>query len=300
MTVRMMCAACVLFAGPLAHAQQTGGGSLLIAGGAIAPDNADIANALIAAMPDPAGTIAIIPGASAEPQASFDSFRDYLVRHGVDASRITLVRIALIDDPGTLNVDEARWADNADNAVELDSIARAGAIWFTGGDQARTARLLMTADGGDTFMLRAIRARLDAGSVVGGSSAGAAIMGAQMIVCGDADGAPSQPVQRNMALCEAVAEDAPVPLVIARGLGFVPWAITDQHFSQRKREGRLERAVAAQPPGARIGIGVDENSAVLVRLRDRSMTPVSGRTTLYDARQRRLRVRTLQASSAKG
>ncbi len=279
----------LLAAGSPAHAQ----GRLLIAGGAIADDNATIAAELAGA----GGSIAIIASSSAEPQASFAAFRAYLLRHGVDAARIVQIRLAMIDDPATPDVDERAWADNAIAVAEIAKIEAAGAIWFTGGDQARTARLLLSPGGGDTPMLRAIRRRLQAGGLVGGSSAGAAIMGTNMIACGDADGAPGQPVRADMALCEAVAEGAPAPLVIARGLGFLPWAITDQHFSQRKREGRLERAVALQPRAARIGLGVDENSAVLVDLDMRRITPVAGRATIYDGRQRRLKVRILVAPS---
>jgi cyanophycinase len=272
-------------------------GSLLIAGGAIAKENAAIAKALANTGPTDAPMIAIIASASAEPQGSYDDFRTYLIRHGVDAGRIVQIRLSLNDDPETPAVDESTWAGNASDVAEIAKLDRAGAIWFTGGDQSRTARLLLSGKA-DTPMLTAIRQRLAAGAIVGGSSAGAAIMGRTMIVCGDADGAPSLSVKRDMAICEAVAEGAPTPLVIAPGLGFLPWAITDQHFSQRKREGRLERAVALQPKGAKIGLGIDENSAVLVDLRTRDITAVAGRGFVYDGRKRRLRVKVVEVRAA--
>jgi cyanophycinase len=276
-------------------------GNLLIAGGAIAPDNKAVAQTLASTGPADAPMIAIIASASAEPQGSFDDFRAYLIRHGVDAGRIVQIRLSLMDDPETPAVDESTWAANARDSGEIAKLEKAGAIWFTGGDQSRTARLMLASGGSDTPMLAAIRQRLSAGALVGGSSAGAAIMGSNMIVCGDADGAPSLPVIGDMAICEAVAEGEPTPLVIAPGLGFLPWAITDQHFSQRGREGRLERAVALQPKGAKIGLGVDENSAVLVNLRTRDIRPVAGRASIYDGRKRRLRVSIVQVrDSASG
>ncbi len=277
---QVLCATLMVCAGPAAQAQMQKGGTLIIAGGAIAPDNADIVQIMLGAMPDNRPIIAIIPSASAEPQASFDAFRDYLVRHGVDSTRVQLVQIAMKDDPGTKDVDESAWAGNADDASEIRTIDAAGAIWFTGGDQTRTTRLLLAANGKDTPMLSAIRKRLAAGAVVGGSSAGAAIMGKQMIACGDADGAPAQPISNDITLCEDAADNKPTPLVVTRGLGFLPWAITDQHFSQRQRLLRLKRAVVAQPRGQRVGYGIDENSALLVRPRSGTMFLISGRATI--------------------
>ncbi len=279
MIARLLSVALLLMAGPAA-AQTQKGGTLIIAGGAIAPDNAEIVDSMFKSMPDNWTYIAVIASASSEPQASFESFRDYLVRHGMDENRIRLVRIAMKDDPATKNIDESKWAGNANSLSEIDIIQYAGIIWFTGGDQTRTTRLLLAADGKDTPMLSAIRKRLAVGAVVGGSSAGAAIMGKQMIACGDADGAPAQPISNDITMCEDTADNKPTPLVITRGLGFLPWAITDQHFSQRRRLLRLKRAVVAQPKGQRVGYGIDENSALLVRPRLGTMSLISGRATI--------------------
>jgi len=49
---------------------------------------------------------------------------------------------------------------------------------------------------------------------------------------------------------------------MAPGLGFLPGAIVDQHFSERGRMGRLLGAVAQNPRV--LGIGIDENTAALV------------------------------------
>ena len=50
---------------------------------------------------------------------------------------------------------------------------------------------------------------------------------------------------------------------MAPGMGFLPGIVVDQHFLQRGRLGRLLSALAQQP--AVLGIGIDENTSVLVQ-----------------------------------
>ena len=242
-----------------------GKGNLVMVGGGLSPDNAEIYRAFIDRADG--GTIAVIASASAEPQASLDAFAANLVRHGVDASRIIPVRLALMDDPAT-PVDEAAWAVNASNPAEIAKIGTASAIWFTGGDQARTTRLLLR-KGKDTPMLGEIRKRLRAGAVVGGTSAGAAIMGTGMIVCGHPKRA-MEPIGRSPADC-AAREGQSEPIILGRGLGFLPGYVVDQHFGQRSRLPRLLRAMAC---GAGWGIGIDEDTAVIVDLAARKASVI--------------------------
>jgi cyanophycinase len=69
------------------------------------------------------------------------------------------------------------------------------------------------------------------------------------------------------------------------GLGFLPGALVDQHFSQRARLGRLARALFELPPHRRIGFGVDEDTALEVDLaRGEAWVAGSGHVTLLDAR----------------
>jgi cyanophycinase len=250
--MRFLLVLTLLVAGPA-----WGKGTLVIVGGGLSSDNAEIYRAFIDAAKG--GKIAIIPSASGEPSASLHSFADNLVRHGVSRDRIVMVRLAEVDDPDTPTIDEAAWAGNARDASEIVKINDARAIWFTGGDQARTTRLLVQ-NGRDTLMLRAIRKRLKAGAVVGGTSAGAAIMGTGMIVCGDPKRA-REPIG-TIADC-APKEGQTEPLVLGRGLGFLPGYVVDQHFSQRGRLPRLLRATAC---GAGRGIGIDEGTAFFVDL----------------------------------
>jgi cyanophycinase len=155
-------------------------------------------------------------------------------------------------------MNESAWASNGDSQTELAKIEQADAIWFTGGDQARTYRLL-TRSGQDRRVLAAIRKRLAAGAVVGGTSAGAAIMGSGMIICGDPVRA-SEAVSRDPRAC--AAEDGRAePLVLGGGLGFLKGNVVDQHFSQRARLPRLLRATLC---GVGRGIGIDEDTAIIV------------------------------------
>jgi cyanophycinase len=234
-----------------------GKGTLVIVGGGLSPDNAEIYRAFIDAAKG--GTIAIIPSASGEPSVSLHSFAANLERYGVSRDRIVFIQLAAVDDPETPTVDEASWAANASNADEVAKVKMASAIWFTGGDQARTTRMLMQA-GKDSSMLKTIRKRLKAGAVVGGTSAGAAIMGTGMIVCGDPKRA-GEPIG-TIADC-APKEGQSEPLVLGRGLGFLRGYVVDQHFSQRARLPRLQRAVAC---GAGRGLGIDEDTAMVVDL----------------------------------
>ena len=48
---------------------------------------------------------------------------------------------------------------------------------------------------------------------------------------------------------------------LAPGLGVITRLIIDQHFSQRKRLGRLLTAVALEP--AKLGVGIDEDTAIV-------------------------------------
>lgn len=95
-----------------------------------------------------------------------------------------------------------------------------------------------------------IRARHREGAIVGGTSAGAAVMGKTMI------GGRSD-------LDSLRAGTAPY---LQDGLGLWPDAIVDQHFLQKGRFNRLALAVIDYPD--LMGVGIDEETAVVVRGRE--------------------------------
>lgn len=75
------------------------------------------------------------------------------------------------------------------------------------------------------------------GGVVGGSSAGAAIMTRVMISGGN-----------------------PVPNT-AEGFGFLPGSVVDQHFLRRNRVNRLLNVLQRNP--GLVGFGIDEGTAII-------------------------------------
>lgn len=270
MLARFILAGLAMVAGT--DAAQADGGTLVIVGGGLDPANAEIYGALLAARPEGAPAIAIIPAASGEAGASSRAATRALERHGAMPEDIVTVRLAMVDDPGTPDVDESTWAGNAHDPAEIAAVERAGAIWFLGGDQARIIATLLEKDGSDTPMLAAIRRRLAAGAVVGGTSAGAAIMSEGMIGQGDSLGA---------LLANAGGE----PLELTRGLGFLKGALVDQHFGERARLGRLAVAITDPDQPQRIGLGIDEDTALIVSLGDgRAQVKGRGYVTLLDAR----------------
>jgi cyanophycinase len=269
----------------LAHTTAATAGNLVIVGGGLSASNAAVHRAFLDRRPPGQPGIAIIPSASGEPADSARRFAEALVRHGASPQDIRIVHLALEDDPGT-PVDERTWSGNAASAPELAKIASAGAIWFTGGDQLRTTRLLAP-EGRETPMLGLIRARLADGAVVGGSSAGAAIMSRAMITEGEPLPALLNPVQRQARL-EAGEPDNRRPgggLVMGDGLGFLPRGLVDQHFDARHRLGRLARALFELPPTERFGFGIDEDSALVIDLNaNRAEVVGEAGVTLLDAR----------------
>jgi cyanophycinase len=130
-------------------------------------------------------------------------------------------------------------------------VRNASGVYFVGGSQGRIADAMLDEEGHDTPMLAAIRDLYHNGGVIAGTSAGAAIMG------------------------QVMYRDAPSPLQILRhgvhygeeldrGLGFLdPSWFVEQHCLVR---GRFARAIVAmRSQGIPYGLGVDENTALVVR-----------------------------------
>ncbi len=154
---------------------------------------------------------------------------------------------ALFHDLGAARVDIVDVAVRAEalNPALAEPFADATGVFLTGGNQLKIATLL-----GGTPIARALRHRHALGAVVGGTSAGASALSQHMIAFGR--GGPS-PTQRMVTL--------------SPGLGLTNRVIIDQHFRQRDRIGRLMAAVAFNP--FLIGVGVDEDTAIVIDSRDR-------------------------------
>ena len=145
---------------------------------------------------------------------------------------------------------DKRQAQTDSAAATLDS---ATGIWFTGGEQDRLTAVL-----GGSVTLRAMQVRYRAGAVVGGTSAGAAIMSDSMIT-----GNQTPPGDTTGYYGDEYPAISRHRVQILPGLGFLPNAIVDQHFIRRERQNRLMSAVLEHP--WLIGVGIDESTALEVR-----------------------------------
>jgi cyanophycinase len=145
-------------------------------------------------------------------------------------------------------VDAARRA--ADDEALAHQVAGAGGVFFVGGDQGRITAALRHADGTNTRILDAVWALYRRGGVVAGTSAGAAIMSSTMFY--DA--------QEVLPTLQEGVHDGKD---IAPGLGFIGTDVfIDQHLIVRGRFARMLPVMLAR--GYKLGLGVDENTAMVV------------------------------------
>ena len=170
--------------------------------------------------------IAVIPTASEEPDkgAQYEA-----LFHELGAAHV-----------GVLQVE--RRQDTEDEAV-LAPLRDATGIYITGGDQGRLVEVIV-----GTPVMDCIRERSNSGALVGGTSAGASILGAHMPTPGDGESGTATP---RKGIVELVA-----------GFGLVQDILIDQHFSQRGRIGRLLALFAANP--GLVALGLDEDTAAVI------------------------------------
>ncbi|GAB3281032.1 cyanophycinase [Parahaliea aestuarii] len=257
---------------------QAAGGSLVIVGGALRDDNRAVYAAFVERLL-PTGPVLVIPAASGQPARASAALLATLQTHGVAPERLHVFPLAMLDDSSTGDVDESQWQRNAWQQALVAGVRDAAGIWFTGGDQMRIVSLLRDEQSLESPLLKLLRQRLAAGAVIGGSSAGAAIMSADMITGGDSFRALTQPLAEHYT---AIEEQDSGRLSMARGLGFFPFGLIDQHFDRKARLGRLVRAMQASD--SKRAYGIDEDTALIVDL-DREWATVagSGAVTLLDA-----------------
>ena len=147
--------------------------------------------------------------------------------------------------------------EQANSEQTLAALARATGIFFTGGDQARLQFLA------SSRAILALRDRVADGSLaVAGTSAGAAALGPVMILGGNVRESGDHQAGREGD--DPDDQEMPGgPLRMGPGLGLLPASVIDVHFTQRERLPRLIAAVTRHP--SHLGIGIDEDTAVLVR-----------------------------------
>ena len=131
----------------------------------------------------------------------------------------------------------------ADAPATLRRLARAGLVFFSGGDQERLLQLLA-----GTEFAHQLRQRFyhDETFIVAGTSAGAAGLPEQMII----DGYGWRSLRKG-------------GIKTGAGLNLLPRLFIDQHFAERGRFGRLAHALLAHP--ACLGLGLSEETGVIIR-----------------------------------
>jgi cyanophycinase len=222
----------------------------------------------------------VFPTAAGDPARSAQLIVDALNKYGADAETI----------PVSANWKGRNVSDDVRDPALIAKVKAARGVYFAGGAQDRITTALFESDGKRTPMLQAIWDVFDAGGVVAGSSAGAAIMSATMF--------RDPPSVINVLQSDKLR----VGSDLDRGLGFVGSEIfVDQHFLKRGRIGRLLPAMVQT--GFKWGLGVEENAAaivhqgkievvgapggkgaLLVDLRDAATNPAIGAFNLRNAR----------------
>ncbi|MCK7534182.1 MAG: cyanophycinase [Marinilabiliales bacterium] len=112
------------------------------------------------------------------------------------------------------------------------------------------------------------------GCLIGGTSAGAAVM-SEFMITGNEKRAGGEEGSWEVILADDVEH--------TEGFGFVTGAVIDQHFVTRKRHNRLISVVLENP--ALVGVGIEESTAVLVRPDGLYEVLGEGQVVVYDARR---------------
>jgi cyanophycinase len=154
-----------------------------------------------------------------------------------------------------ITVLHTRSRDTANSSRFIEPLKKANGVWLSAGNAGRLATTYLK-----TETLEAIQAVLKRGGVVGGTSAGAIIMGSYTV-----RGRPDKP------LLMAKGHE--------RGFGFLSNVAINPHLAEQKRENELVNVIDTYPQ--LLGIGMDEKSGIVVR-GDRFEVFGEGRVAIYE------------------
>ena len=215
-------------------------GSLVIVGGALRSDNDAVWDRIVELAGGQGARIAVFASASATPERSARMLVERFNRSGARAFFV----------PVAERLDKLDYRVAAEDAELAAAVRSAGGAYFAGGDQGRITRALRRPDGSNTRMLDALWDMYRRGGVIAGSSAGAAIMSSTMF---------GQPRTVLATLKQGLSDGRH----ITQGLGFIGDDVfVDQHLLVRGRFARMLPAMLAK--GYKIGLGIDENTAMVV------------------------------------
>ncbi|WP_104809620.1 cyanophycinase [Polaribacter filamentus] len=205
-------------------------GKLFIIGGGSRP-SAMIDRIILESGIDKEGYGVILPMSSSEPDtAAYYAKKQFLIKGITNVHALQFVK------------DEKLSSD------KIDSLKNASMIYISGGDQNRFMEVVANTD-----IEKAIHEAYKNGSLIAGTSAGAAVMSKMMITGNELKNAEYSSTFRNLQ-----SEN----IEIKTGLGMIDNVIIDQHFVKRSRYNRLLSAVIEHPE--KTGIGIDESTAILI------------------------------------
>ncbi|WP_254513597.1 cyanophycinase [Anatilimnocola floriformis] len=202
----------------LPQGAMAGGGTLMVCGGGALPE--EVYDEFVRLAGGPKSRLVLIPSAhpyesAEEMRARFNGWLDY--------------------PTASFHFLDAATREEAESEEFAKPLADATGVWMSGGAQGRLADLYK-----GTRVEAYLQKMLERGGVIGGTSAGAAIMSQTMIRYGTSR--------------EAVLDN---------GFGLLSGAVVDQHFTERARHTRLLGALRENPQ--KIGLGVDEQTALIIQ-----------------------------------
>lgn len=196
-------------------------------------------------MGGPGARIAVITSASSIPEEVGQNYVEAFGRLGA-----TNLDILDIRDRGDVKPDM------------IKRLAKADGVMMSGGNQLR----LTTIFGGTAFLeLMKRRYQEEEGFVIAGTSAGAMCMSSTMIYQGHS----------STGLIKGGVK-------MTTGASLIQDVIIDSHFVERGRFSRLTQAVAGNPNA--IGIGLGEDTGVVITHADMLETIGSGQVMIFDGR----------------
>lgn len=161
-----------------------------------------------------------------------------------------------------IHIMDIRSREEAENPDFLELMKKADCVMFSGGDQSKIVKYI-----GGTSLDLIIKDKYENEEfVIAGTSAGAMCMSEEMITGGGVQ--------------EAFTKGA---TNMGQGMSFIPNFIIDSHFIRRGRFGRLAEAVAKFP--LKVGIGLAEDTGMVIKNRNNCEVIGSGMVILFDPRR---------------
>jgi cyanophycinase len=138
--------------------------------------------------------------------------------------------------------------EDADKDSLVEKLNGATGIFFSGGDQS-----FLTRDMLGTKLLDKVYEIYNNGGVIGGTSAGAAVMSKLMIT-------GNELINKDTSYIFISIQKSNVE--VKEGFGFIKTAFIDQHFIKRKRLNRSISVILENPE--LLGICIDESTCIIV------------------------------------